>query len=89
MGLLEDILKALDRVEIWKELQAAPHRISELEKRVAELEGKLGGKRPADVCKFCGAQALRFSSTLGPTAKGKMREDWKCEECTQIETRLV
>jgi len=33
MGLLEDMLKALDRVEIWKELQAAPHRISELEKR--------------------------------------------------------
>ena len=88
MGLLEDILKALDRVEIWKELQAAPHRISELEKRVAELEGKLGGKWPPDVCKFCGTRALRLSSTLGPTVKGKMREDWKCAECTQTETPL-
>ena len=88
MGLLEDILKALDRVEIWKELQAAPHRISELEKRVAELEGRLGGKWPPDVCKFCGTRALRLSSTLGPTVKGKMREDWKCAECTQTETPL-
>ena len=88
MGLLEDILKALDRVEIWKELQAAPHRISELEKRVAELEGKLGGKWPPDVCKFCGTRALRLSSTRGPTVKGKMREDWKCAECTQTETPL-
>jgi len=42
--LLEDILKALDRVEIWKELQAAPHRISELEKRVAELESAANGR---------------------------------------------
>jgi hypothetical protein len=31
---------ALDRVEIWKQLQGTPQRISELEKRVAELEGK-------------------------------------------------
>jgi hypothetical protein len=89
VGLLEDMLKALDRVEIWKELQAAPGRISELEKRVAELEGKLGGKWPADVCKFCGARASRLSSTFGPTAKGKIIEDWKCAECTQTETRLV
>jgi hypothetical protein len=28
MGLLEDMLKALDRVEIWKELQAAPSNLS-------------------------------------------------------------
>jgi hypothetical protein len=49
MGLLEDMLKPLDRVEIWKQLQGTLQRISELEKRVAELEGKIGGKWPADV----------------------------------------
>jgi hypothetical protein len=51
MDLLEDMLKALDRVEIWKQLQGTPQRISELEKGVAELEGKIGGRWPADVCK--------------------------------------
>jgi hypothetical protein len=44
MDLAEDMLKALDRVEIWKQLQGTPQRISELEKRVAELEGKIGGQ---------------------------------------------
>jgi hypothetical protein len=30
---------------LWQQLQGTPQRISELEKRVAELEGKIGGKR--------------------------------------------
>jgi hypothetical protein len=33
MGVLEDILKALDRVEIWKEVQNTPQRVSALEKK--------------------------------------------------------
>jgi hypothetical protein len=89
MGLLEDMLKALDRVEIWKQLQGTLQRISELEKRVAELEGKIGGKWPADVCKYCGARAVRRHSKLGPLQRGKMRERWKCGECNRMETRLV
>jgi hypothetical protein len=80
---------ALDRVEIWKQLQGTPQRISELEKRVAELEGKIGGKWPADVCKYCGARAVRLHSKLGPLQRGKMRERWKCGECNRMETRLV
>jgi hypothetical protein len=39
MDLAEDTLKALDRVEIWKQLQGTPQRISELEKRV-RIRGK-------------------------------------------------
>jgi uncharacterized protein with PIN domain len=89
MGLLEDMLKALDRVEVWKELQAAPKRISELESRVAELEGKLGGKWPADVCKYCGERAVRMYQKMGPIEGGKMRETWKCDKCSKHDTRLL
>jgi hypothetical protein len=40
MDLLEDMLKALDRVEIWKQLQGTPQRISELEKPSSRIRGK-------------------------------------------------
>jgi hypothetical protein len=42
VGVIEDMLNALDRVEWWKELRGTPQRITDLEKRVAELEQKLG-----------------------------------------------
>jgi hypothetical protein len=89
MGLLEDMLKALDRVEVWKELQNAPKRIAELENRIADLEQKLGGKWPADVCRFCGERAMRLSATLGPNEKGMMREHWDCSACKNQDVRLV
>jgi hypothetical protein len=89
MGLLEDMLKALDRVEIWKELQGTPKRIAELEKRVMELEEKLGGKWPADVCKFCGERSVRLRQKMGPVEGGYMREHWQCASCTKTDIRLV
>jgi hypothetical protein len=88
MGLLEDMLKALDRVEIWKDLQNTPKRLTELERRVAELEEKLGGKWPADYCKFCGARAVRLAHMFGPN-NGQMEEQWECSECKNAETRII
>jgi hypothetical protein len=88
MGLLEDMLKALDRVEIWKQLQGTLQRISELEKRVAELEGKIGGKWPADVASIVEREQYGCIASSAPKG-GKMREHWKCGECNRIETRLV
>lgn len=49
MGMLEDILKALDRTPRWKRLQEVPSEVDELKSRVAALEGKLDGKWPADI----------------------------------------
>jgi hypothetical protein len=89
MGIIEDILNALDRIPIWKRVQELPPEVDALKKRVADLEQKLGGKWPPDICKFCGARALRLSATLGPTDKGKIREHWHCEECSKTEVRLV
>jgi len=88
MGLLEDMLKALDRVEWWKELRGVPTRIDALEKKVAELEEKLGGKWPADVCKFCGERAVRLETTWPPN-KGLIEQEWRCQKCGQYEHRSV
>jgi hypothetical protein len=80
MGMLEDILKALDRTPRWKRLQEVPSEVDELKSRVSALEGKLDGKWPADICKFCGARAVRMAHSL-TDEKGIIRELWDCAEC--------
>jgi len=87
MGLLEDIMKTLDRIPKWKRLQSVPEEVDDLRNRVAELEEKLGGKWPPDICKFCGARAARLNSVLGPDTKGKFYQQWACGECNNIERR--
>lgn len=89
MGLLDDILKALDRIPAWKRLQELPSEVEALRHRVTELEQKLGGKWPADVCRYCGERSLRLSDTFGPNEKGNMQEHWDCSACKQTDIRLV
>ncbi len=86
MGILEDIIKALDRIPGWKRLQEVPSEVDELKSRVAALEGKLGDKWPPDVCRQCGARAARMGHThVDP--KGIVTERWECAECKQYDFR--
>ncbi len=89
MGFLEDVMKTLDRIPIWKRLQGVPDEVDALNQRVADLEEKLGSTWPPDVCKYCGERAARLTSTKGPTDKGKMIQSWACEKCNNIERRQV
>jgi hypothetical protein len=89
MGLLEDVAKVLERIPIWKRLQAVPGQVDELSQRIAELEEKLGDTWPPDVCKFCGKRAVRMVHCGPPNEKGKSRQDWLCSECNQNEIRLA
>ncbi len=77
MTLIDDVLNVLDRIPIWKRLQEVPAEMDDLKARVSELEEKLGGKWPGDVCPFCGARAFR----LERADKHGQREIWHCEEC--------
>jgi len=88
MGVIEDMLNALDRIEWWRELRGAPTRIAALEKKVAELEEKLGSKWPPDVCKFCGERAVRLDRSY-PAREGLIDQIWRCKECGQYENRSV
>ena len=71
MGLIDDILKALDRIPVWRRLNEVPAEVDDLKERVASLEEKLGGKWPPDVCKRCGARTLRMSGVRGPNVTTK------------------
>jgi hypothetical protein len=81
MGMLDDLLKALDRVPLWKRLGSVPSELDDLKQRVGAIEEKLGNKWPADVCKSCGERALRM---IKSTANG---ETWTCGACHNPEFR--
>lgn len=76
MGILEDVMKALDRVPIWKRLQGLPDEVDRLRQRITELEKSLE-KSPAEGCPFCGARAWRLQRV---DMHGR-REVWHCLEC--------
>lgn len=88
MSLLSfsDILKALDRWEEWKKIQAAPAAIEELTRRVADLE-KLIGPAPGDRCPHCGKLAFRIEKSQEPMGMGEIHgigildHHWKCQAC--------
>jgi ribosomal protein L40E len=87
---LDDLLKMLDRWGEWKRMREAPARVDELQKRVEELEAKLGGKYPADVCRMCGARAARlYGSRIINHEGGVVAENWVCKECGAQDMRTV
>jgi hypothetical protein len=86
MGMIEDVLKALDRIPIWKRLGEVPEEVDDIKRRLNALEEKLGGKWPADVCKHCGERALRLAHSNVDATK-KVRQVWECESCQHNEIR--
>lgn len=72
MGILEDVMKALDRIPSWKRIQQLPSEVDALEKRIKDLEGRL---KPAtgNQCPSCRAMAYRLvKSTPSPEPWGSM-----------------
>ena len=88
MGMIDDVLKALDRIPIWKRLGEVPAEVDELKRRVAELEEKLGTKWPGDVCPFCGERAWRMVEA-GYADRKHRKEHWGCSSCSQQQAMWV
>lgn len=86
MSLLDDILKALDRWKEWKDMRAAPARITELEARVESVESELGDTSGGHLCEHCGSRRIRPTGTR-PTTKrplalaGVLEIRYKCKDC--------
>lgn len=90
MALPDDIMRVLEGVEGWREIQAAPARINALERRVAQLEAALKTRRapqPADLCPRCNVGTLRIVSE-GPAPmhaqrlSGMRRRALACSDAT-------
>lgn len=91
-GFTGDILAILDKVPVWKRVQAAPERIDALEKRLAELEAKLL-RAPGQACPSCGALEFRVTSSAvskGPFGRlGAKDVTRTCGACNFTDTDLV
>lgn len=96
---VSDILKLLDQLPVWKTIKLLPQRMDALEKENAILKQRLDEllakpkRAPGEVCRACGAPAVRRISTKpssGPFGRlGATDEVWKCEACGDTETRVV
>ena len=80
MGTLGDLRQWLKDVPLWRELGTVPDRLAALEKRVEELENKLNGKWPAEVCRHCGERAVRLQYSR-VEERGVEVTRWDCEKC--------
>jgi predicted RNA-binding Zn-ribbon protein involved in translation (DUF1610 family) len=90
MGILEDVMKALERIPAWKRLNAMPQEMAALEARIRALEEKL---KPAtgSKCPKCGVMSLALEkSQPAPPPWGAMgaREDhYRCTHCGYTDVR--
>lgn len=84
MGILEDVIKALERIPAWKRVTALPDEIAQLRARVAALEAKLA-PATGDACPKC--RTRNFTLTESRRAPppwgeaGAMEDVWRCSHC--------
>lgn len=84
MGILEDVLKALDRIPMWKRLSSMPDEVDALRARVAALEAHLA-KAIGDQCPRCRAMAyglIDSGPASGPAGElGIWSDRYACSAC--------
>ncbi|HRQ59179.1 MAG TPA: hypothetical protein PLN31_17325 [Azoarcus taiwanensis] len=81
MGMLEDVMKALERLPVWKRLIALPQQVEDLQVRVAELECKLGPK-PGAECPMCGERTMKVIATRPHPRFGMFGTKLDTVQCT-------
>lgn len=84
MGLLDDVMKTLDRIPIWKRLQTLPPEVDALTKRVAALEARLA-PATGDQCPKCRAMTFKLDRTEPEPepwgSMGAMQTVRRCSSC--------
>ncbi len=84
MGVIEDVLKALDRIPMWKRLSSMPDEVAALRSRVAALEARLA-KATGDQCPRCRAMEYKLIDSgpaSGPAGElGIWVDRFACSAC--------
>jgi uncharacterized protein with PIN domain len=89
MGLLEDIMKTLERVPGWKRIASGPDELDALKRRVEALEAKLA-PATGEQCPICKERSLSVIASaphrhLGPA--GMIADTYRCHTCGHTEER--
>jgi predicted RNA-binding Zn-ribbon protein involved in translation (DUF1610 family) len=91
MFSLKDILDLLDHWPKWKRIQEMPEQFDGLQKRIAELEGRLA-RCPSEGCPKCGELAFRVSSSRPHPEIGDMGVTLRmmtCDKCGFSEETMI
>lgn len=90
MGMIEDVMKALERIPAWKRVAALPSELDALKQRVAALELRLA-PATGDSCKKCRAMTFNLveSKPAGPPwgDMGVMEDHYACSSCGYMDKR--
>lgn len=84
MGILEDVMRALERIPAWKRVQAMPAEVDALRARIEALERRL---QPAsgDMCPRCRALTFKLMRTIPEPspfgALGALQDELECSSC--------
>lgn len=92
MAAMKDLIESLNALAIWKRLTPLPDEVSELRRRVEQLEARLGAASAGGLeqCPLCNSmQFKRTASRADPTfgELGVMRDSWTCQSCGHLEQR--
>jgi uncharacterized protein with PIN domain len=90
MGLLEDIIRTLERVPGWKRIAAMPEEMDALKKRIDALEAKLA-PATGEQCPICKSPTLRVIASAPHKhfgAMGTKEDTLRCDACGHQEARL-
>lgn len=89
MGMIEDIMKALERIPVWKRVSGLPEQVATLEQRIAALEQRLAGSS-GTLCPMCNAPQFKRVSSVRDAHfgfAGVMLDTFECQACHHREDR--
>lgn len=88
---ISDLIKLLDRWEIWKQVRDNALRVPDLERRIAELEQRLD-PAPGERCPRCGELTMRVTESAPDPlfhVLGKSRQAMRCSSCGLTQERIA
>lgn len=90
MGLLEDIVKTLERIPAWKRLKDVPTDLDALRARVAAVEAQLAGGSGSQ-CPICQAPGFKVVSSVPHPDWGEIdgsrMDRYECPACQHSEMK--